>query len=183
MIFLIPNMTFSFISFSIFNWFLFLFQTSKPSLTTSRVFRRCKSQTSPQIQFQSKDIEHVSPLRTGSTTCFFSKAFLLQLCCWILVFINEFRDVLWSLTYLLLFFFRLPETFVHLSNLTVLGLNDMSLTDLPEDFGRLKNLQSLELRENLIRDLPGMSACSAIQRFKKSWLLTKLQSSSLSCRT
>ena len=54
-------------------------------------------------------------------------------------------------------FFRLPETFVHLSNLTVLGLNDMSLTDLPEDFGRLKNLQSLELRENLIRDLPGMS--------------------------
>ena len=65
-----------------------------------------------------------------------------------------FHYVLFQLTSL---FFRLPETFVHLSNLTVLGLNDMSLTDLPEDFGRLKNLQSLELRENLIRDLPGMS--------------------------
>lgn len=30
---------------------------------------------------------------------------------------------------------RLPDGFVHLRNLTVLGLNDMSLTELPENFG------------------------------------------------
>jgi len=32
--------------------------------------------------------------------------------------------------------FRLPAGFVQLRNLTVLGLNDMSLTNLPPDFGR-----------------------------------------------
>jgi len=32
--------------------------------------------------------------------------------------------------------FRLPAGFVQLRNLTVLGLNDMSLTNLPSDFGR-----------------------------------------------
>lgn len=32
--------------------------------------------------------------------------------------------------------FRLPPGFVQLRNLTVLGLNDMSLTNLPSDFGR-----------------------------------------------
>lgn len=31
---------------------------------------------------------------------------------------------------------RLPPGFVQLKNLTVLGLNDMSLTSLPSDFGR-----------------------------------------------
>lgn len=31
---------------------------------------------------------------------------------------------------------RLPAGFVQLRNLTVLGLNDMSLTNLPPDFGR-----------------------------------------------
>ena len=33
-------------------------------------------------------------------------------------------------------FFRLPDQFVYLRNLTVLGLNDMSLSRLPEDFGQ-----------------------------------------------
>ena len=50
--------------------------------------------------------------------------------------------------------FRLPDQFVYLRNLTVLGLNDMSLSRLPEDFGHLTNLTSLELRENLISSLP-----------------------------
>lgn len=31
---------------------------------------------------------------------------------------------------------RLPAGFIQLKNLTVLGLNDMSLTSLPEDFGK-----------------------------------------------
>lgn len=31
---------------------------------------------------------------------------------------------------------RLPAGFTQLKNLTVLGLNDMSLTSLPEDFGK-----------------------------------------------
>lgn len=31
---------------------------------------------------------------------------------------------------------RLPAGFVQLKNLTILGLNDMSLTSLPADFGR-----------------------------------------------
>lgn len=35
-----------------------------------------------------------------------------------------------------IFFFRLPDGMVHLRNLTVLGLNDMSLTELPDEFGR-----------------------------------------------
>lgn len=52
------------------------------------------------------------------------------------------------------FFPRLPNGFVHLRNLTILGLNDMSLTELPLDFGYLTNLTSLELRENLINSLP-----------------------------
>jgi protein scribble len=39
-------------------------------------------------------------------------------------------------------------------NLTVLGLNDMSLTNLPSDLGSLTSLTSLELRENLLRQLP-----------------------------
>ena len=51
-------------------------------------------------------------------------------------------------------FFRLPDQFVYLRNLTVLGLNDMSLSRLPDDFGHLTNLTSLELRENLISSLP-----------------------------
>ncbi|KAF3428251.1 hypothetical protein E2986_07943 [Frieseomelitta varia] len=49
---------------------------------------------------------------------------------------------------------RLPAGFVQLRNLTVLGLNDMSLTNLPPDFGSLEALQSLELRENLLKSLP-----------------------------
>ncbi|KAL6262507.1 hypothetical protein P5V15_005306, partial [Pogonomyrmex californicus] len=49
---------------------------------------------------------------------------------------------------------RLPAGFVQLRNLTVLGLNDMSLTNLPHDFGSLEALQSLELRENLLKSLP-----------------------------
>ncbi|XP_047500901.1 protein lap4-like isoform X13 [Penaeus chinensis] len=52
------------------------------------------------------------------------------------------------------FSFRLPGGFTQLKNLTVLGLNDMSLTNLPYDFGCLVNLTSLELRENLLKGLP-----------------------------
>ncbi|KAL1464232.1 hypothetical protein WDU94_003898 [Cyamophila willieti] len=43
---------------------------------------------------------------------------------------------------------------MQLKNLTVLGLNDMSLSSLPADFGLLTSLESLELRENLIKTLP-----------------------------
>nr|XP_033337059.1 protein lap4 isoform X4 [Megalopta genalis] len=49
---------------------------------------------------------------------------------------------------------RLPAGFVQLRNLTVLGLNDMSLTNLPSDIGCLEALQSLELRENYLKSLP-----------------------------
>lgn len=36
---------------------------------------------------------------------------------------------------LLLYYFRLPSGFSQLHNLTTLGLNDMSLSNLPADFG------------------------------------------------
>ncbi|KOB77329.1 Protein lap4, partial [Operophtera brumata] len=49
---------------------------------------------------------------------------------------------------------RLPAGFSQLRALTVLGLNDMSLTSLPSDFGSLMSLESLELRENLLKSLP-----------------------------
>ena len=52
------------------------------------------------------------------------------------------------------FLSRLPNGIVKLRNLTILGLNDMSLSELPSDFGCLENLESLELRENLIKYLP-----------------------------
>ncbi|KAJ1522122.1 hypothetical protein ONE63_002433 [Megalurothrips usitatus] len=60
---------------------------------------------------------------------------------------------------------RLPPGFVQLRNLTVLGLNDMSLTSLPSDFGCLVSLQSLELRENLLEFLPeSLSQLSKLER-------------------
>lgn len=49
---------------------------------------------------------------------------------------------------------RLPPAFSQLKSLTILGLNDMSLTSLPSDFGMLTSLTSLELRENLLKELP-----------------------------
>ncbi|KAG8037707.1 hypothetical protein G9C98_005918 [Cotesia typhae] len=60
---------------------------------------------------------------------------------------------------------RLPAGLVKLRNLTVLGLNDMSLTSLPPDFGSLEALQSLELRENLLKNLPeSLSQLSKLER-------------------
>ncbi|CAD6215973.1 GSCOCG00004276001-RA-CDS, partial [Cotesia congregata] len=60
---------------------------------------------------------------------------------------------------------RLPAGLVKLRNLTVLGLNDMSLTSLPPDFGSLEALQSLELRENLLKNLPeSFSQLSKLER-------------------
>nr|CAD7569589.1 unnamed protein product [Timema californicum] len=59
----------------------------------------------------------------------------------------------------------LPPGFVQLRSLTVLGLNDMSLTNLPPDFGSLTSLQSLELRENLLKTLPeSLSQLSKLER-------------------
>ncbi|KAE8739367.1 hypothetical protein FOCC_FOCC015138 [Frankliniella occidentalis] len=60
---------------------------------------------------------------------------------------------------------RLPQGFVQLRNLTVLGLNDMSLSSLPSDFGCLVSLQSLELRENVLEFLPeSLSQLSKLER-------------------
>lgn len=49
--------------------------------------------------------------------------------------VREMKHTLNSWTHMVFFSFRLPGGFTQLKNLTVLGLNDMSLTNLPYDFG------------------------------------------------
>lgn len=49
---------------------------------------------------------------------------------------------------------RLPESFMRLTRLTVLGLNNNRLDVLPDSFGRLEKLERLYLENNQLKSLP-----------------------------